>query len=235
MKKKFFILIAYLIIGLNASNNVQIKPNITIAQILATPNRKLFVGNNTQITIWKNLIEEILSIMKCFNNDKEKAIMNLLKQIIIDGFQPLAFNIYEQSLVAIMFFIDSIDTDSKTVTLPNCNKRYPIGKFECFKAIQDHLFFAGLVEKNKISCKKVNERPVYHPLNFDYDNTPHIIAKIARCYGPFFQDISLQNKLTPPHNSLIHYAQFTRDPRAQNNNQKSFYVTFPHPLLNSNF
>lgn len=234
MKKKFFAFIFYLITSTNASDHVEIKYPITIAQILATPNRNIFIGNNLQVAIWKELIKDIMSIIEHSSTTQNENTMNLLKQIIVDGFQPSKFNINEQSLVAIMFFMSSINTDLKTVRLQISKKTYSSGNFECFKAIKDHIFFAKLVGKNKISCKKINERPVYHPLNFDYENVPPIISKIARCYGPFFQDISLQNKLNPPHNSLIYYAQFTRDPRTQKNNGE-FYLTFPNPLLNSNF
>ncbi len=187
MKKKFFAFILYLITSTNASDYAEIKYPITIAQILATPNRNIFIGNGSNVIIWKNLIQEIMLIIEGASTKHNQKIMNSLKQIIFDGFQTSKFNINEQSLVAIMFFMSSINTKLKAITLHTSQKTYSIGNFECFKAIQDHIFFAKLVGENKISCKKVNTRPVYHPLNFDYQDVPSIISKIAHCYDHFFR------------------------------------------------
>jgi hypothetical protein len=241
MKNKLFTCLFYFATTVYASNtDFSIQAGSTITQILATLSRPIFIGGPKQVIVWKTLIQDLLPGIERFLNfqdDAKKPSIRLLISIIHTGFEPHKYAISEQALVAVLFFIRSINPHQKTIQPFITNKSYCIGNFECWKAINAHLFFARLIKDGKISCLKQNETAVYHPTNFDNNGTPIVIKAIAQAYGPFFQDITLnkelqiQSKAESPI-SLMDFANFQRDPRAYDGVNRIVFFKFPDNRLN---
>jgi hypothetical protein len=241
MKKKMFIGILFTFITITCADNGELPPfnTISIAQICATPSLPIFIGGQDQVEIWIKLVEDIQKWDgKGYNSERplNSVIMDgliiPLKQIIHNGFEPKDNIINEQALVAVMWFIRSINKNKKAIQLYINTESYSIKKFQAWKVIKDHLFFANLINQGKISCINMNNSVVYHPTNFDNDKKlPFIIRQIARSHGPFFQDIALKTELPEkPPQRLMKYAHFQCDPRTL----KKIYCTFPYESLKVN-